>query len=537
MSDLSVSFTFSANTTIVSAQANTNFSDIVTYINNRDDGTATWDNLNVTATVANPVTIKSSASTTEVAIDNTATDGDPELTFKLSGVAKFAMGVDDSDSDNFIIAASGSLGSSNAISITSAGTTTVALGNFLVSRASSGGTVQSSLVNSSNTASATAVQLVQVAGTTAADPVVQFDVSGTTTWTMGIDNSVANDPFTISRSTGLGTTDIIQLFAGSTFVYNNLIVEYSTSGAQVSVQSINDSNTASSDAMLVTQVAGTSAGDAFGKFIITGGQTWSIGADNSASDAFVIANSATLGTTNVASFAASTGNLTTLGTIVSGGNIQGNKSASGAQVAVGAYNTSNTASSDALVYSEVGGTSGGDPFLSFFIDGSTTWSIGSDNSDSDKFKISRSSALGTSDIITASATTFDPVGTGAISSGDGSNYWNDISYKTLTDRGCLPWCDDGVELMDGSIVSDLEAIAQIQKHAEKQTIQGLPMLDYKTFPKKAYKQADNGGVLLERDEKGEAIGGHDGVEMTMMFGVMIGAFKEIKQRLDALEAA
>lgn len=107
MSDLSVTNTFVAATTAVASQVNQNFSDIVDYINNRDDGTATWDNMNVTATVSNPVTIKSNQATTEVAIDNTATDGDPQITFKLSGSQAYVIGIDDSDLDIFKFATSG----------------------------------------------------------------------------------------------------------------------------------------------------------------------------------------------------------------------------------------------------------------------------------------------------------------------------------------------------------------------------------------------------------------------------------------------
>lgn len=107
MSDLSVTNTFVALTTAVASQVNQNFSDIVNYINNRDDGSATWDNMNVTATVGNPVTIKSNQSTTEVAIDNTATDGDPILTWKLSGSTIFTAGVDDGSSDIFRFSTTG----------------------------------------------------------------------------------------------------------------------------------------------------------------------------------------------------------------------------------------------------------------------------------------------------------------------------------------------------------------------------------------------------------------------------------------------
>lgn len=120
MSDLSVTNTFVPLTTASASQVNANFSDIVTYINNRDDGTATWDNMNVTATVGNPVTIKSNQSTTEVAIDNTGSDGDPILTFKLSGSTLYTGGVDDSDSDTFKFGTTG-LNTNIAWAVPSAG--------------------------------------------------------------------------------------------------------------------------------------------------------------------------------------------------------------------------------------------------------------------------------------------------------------------------------------------------------------------------------------------------------------------------------
>jgi len=138
--------------------------------------------------------------------------------------------------------------------------------------------------------------------------------------------------------------------------------------------------------------------------------------------------------------------------------------------------------------------------------------------------------------LSLSATDFEPFGAGTLSTGNASNYWNDISYKTLTDRGCLPWADDGVELQDGTFVSDAEALSQIRKHPTKLTVHGLPMLDYSTFPKVSYVKASVDGRELPRDEKGEPIGGSDGVEMTSVFGFMIGSIKELHERVKALEA-
>jgi hypothetical protein len=85
--------------TLTASDLNTEFSNWVTYVGNRNDGTAAWDICNVTATAANPVKISGNQSITEVSINNTATDGDPILSFELGGTSQFTFGVDDGDSD------------------------------------------------------------------------------------------------------------------------------------------------------------------------------------------------------------------------------------------------------------------------------------------------------------------------------------------------------------------------------------------------------------------------------------------------------
>lgn len=85
----------------------------------------------------------------------------------------------------------------------------------------------------------------------------------------------------------------------------------------------------------------------------------------------------------------------------------------GNQVICRVYNFDNTnAASAAMLESEVGGSSAGDPFLRFRVDSVTDWSIGLDNSDSDKFKISQSSGIGTNDFFTVSTTGIVTIGTG-----------------------------------------------------------------------------------------------------------------------------
>lgn len=162
---------------------------------------------------------------------------------------------------------------------------------------------------------------------------------------------------------------------------------------------------------------------------------------------------------------------------------------------------------------------------------------------------------------------FRPIATtgGTVNLGDATNYWADVSYKTLTDRGCLAWLDEGVECADGTVTTDTKAIAKIKKHPTgKKTVYGKPMLDYKSFPKICYKPAavqkfdpitknplvdKTGRPVMEvckRDENdqpfwfhpktGERLPASDGVEMTSVFSLMIGAIKELTERVSALEA-
>lgn len=101
MAELAVTNTLVDGNTIAALGLNTNFSDIVTWLNARYNGTDTWPNMKVVSTAANPIDISGSSATTELSINNTATDGDPVLSFELGGNAIHTMGVDDSDGDIF----------------------------------------------------------------------------------------------------------------------------------------------------------------------------------------------------------------------------------------------------------------------------------------------------------------------------------------------------------------------------------------------------------------------------------------------------
>lgn len=121
MATFSVTNTFVAGTTAVASQVNTNFSDLITSLTNIDAGTSTWGHVKVSGSDSNLVDFTSSSSSgTEVSINNTATDGDPLLTLKLSGVTKYTIGVDDSDSDTFKIGTT-SITTNVGLTMTSAG--------------------------------------------------------------------------------------------------------------------------------------------------------------------------------------------------------------------------------------------------------------------------------------------------------------------------------------------------------------------------------------------------------------------------------
>lgn len=64
--------------------------------------------------------VSSSSSADGIIINNTATDGDPYLSFALSGTKKFTMGVDDGDEDKFKIGTT-AIGTSTALTINSSG--------------------------------------------------------------------------------------------------------------------------------------------------------------------------------------------------------------------------------------------------------------------------------------------------------------------------------------------------------------------------------------------------------------------------------
>lgn len=102
---------------------------------------------------------------------------------------------------------------------------------------------------------------------------------------------------------------------GGLYVGGTLSVTSSASGSSVNADVENSSNTASSNARLHAQVAGTSAGDPFTHYSISGTQEWATGPDNSDGDAYVITPGATPGVTTNGLRISTAGAVTVPGTL------------------------------------------------------------------------------------------------------------------------------------------------------------------------------------------------------------------------------
>lgn len=171
----------------------------------------------------------------------------------------------------------------------------------------------SSLTGDSGTATPVA-GVVQIAGgtnmtTSAATNVVTIDLDTTLTGLTSVTSdtfvtgsATAGVTYTANTITGTGSDAAISLNlvpkgAGITESSRAVVAGNNT----LAVLNTDNTNSASG-ALLEASVGGTSAGDPKTSYIVTGGATWSVGADNSVTgDPLVIAANASLGTGNVMS--------------------------------------------------------------------------------------------------------------------------------------------------------------------------------------------------------------------------------------------
>lgn len=162
----------------------------------------------------------------------------------------------------------------------------------LQSEAAAGVSVSYSLINSSNTASATAFYNAQVAGATASDAYYKAEVASGQAWTWGLDNS-ASDEYSLSASATLGTSEVFHISPAGNVNFTNTV-----SGSAGTWVFTNTSNTASTSASIRVRAGGTSADDPYYICGVTGASDWSFGLDNSDSDKFKISWGASVLGTN-----------------------------------------------------------------------------------------------------------------------------------------------------------------------------------------------------------------------------------------------
>lgn len=139
-----------------------------------------------------------------------------------------------------------------------------------------------------------------------------------------------------------------------------------------------------------------------------------------------------------------------------------------------------------------------------------------------------------------------PTGAGTCDLGSDTAYFGDVNYKTLDDRGCLFWAEEGIKLNDGRVVSDLEALKNIQK-APWLSSYGYPALDFMTVPPIIHSiprhpitkeelpfDPNNPEFRYHIDEKGKKIRHHDGIKLDGFVSILAGAIKEEDVKVEDL---
>lgn len=113
-------------------------------------------------------------------------------------------------------------------------------------------------------------------------------------------------------------------------------------------------------------------------------------------------------------------------------------------------NSAAAATGHSNLYIHTSGASGGDPFITMYIDGVAGWSIGADNSDSDKFKIANSWAdVGTSTALTID-TSNNATFSGVVSAPVGSASSPSYTFTGDTNTGMYSTAD-GLRLTAGGV--------------------------------------------------------------------------------------
>ena len=209
-------------------------------------------------------------------------------------------------------------------------------------------------------------------------------------------NNACADTITVKNSTGTG----VAVAAGtSTFVYNNATnVVSAVTAAPTTIPNLTGDVTSVGVATTLTNAPVIAK-------VLTGytSGAGTVAATDSILQAIQKLNGNDALKANLASptftGTVTTDVLTTTGQFNLTGDLVKTRSESGANSLISVTNSSDTANSGANIQAIVAGASGGDAFSTYYVSGVSAWSVGIDNSDSDKFKISNSLFLGSSDCL------------------------------------------------------------------------------------------------------------------------------------------
>jgi len=202
--------------------------------------------------------------------------GDPFIHFQIPTALQYSLGIDNSDTDNFKLTdgASPSLGTEYMILDIPASRWEFPINVFEQEIANIGGGVQRIVSNTDNTnAASDAFYHALTGGASGGDPHIHFEVDGVTEYSLGIDNTDADDfKLTTGASPSAGTELIIVETGGDViipanlrigsdppgFPSNGINVDKTVNGAAVAIEIRNTSAVAASTTILsINSTTGT----------------------------------------------------------------------------------------------------------------------------------------------------------------------------------------------------------------------------------------------------------------------------------------
>ncbi|MCP4122217.1 MAG: hypothetical protein GY751_10730, partial [Bacteroidetes bacterium] len=323
--------------------------------------------------------------------------GDAIIQFHLTGVQYFSLGIDNNDSDKFKISPSINLGTDTALTIDTSGK----IGAGIDTPVS-----PFHIYEDTSSTGITAGATIEQDGT--GDSLLHFLQTGGRRIVMGIDNN--EDIFKIGSSAPLGLYALLAINPASARVGMNI----SDPVSKLHVYE-NNSSTGVNSGITIEQ---DGTGDSMLQFFLTGGNRIVMGIDNDDNGDFKIAGSENLGTSTYLTFSSDEivfndvsadidfrveSNTNTHALFVNSLNgVVGINND-------GPVNTLHVYDNNANEYGAVGlqleQDGVGDSLLQFHLTGGQYYSLGIDNDDSDKFKLSRSIDLNTNTVFEIDAST------------------------------------------------------------------------------------------------------------------------------------